>query len=219
MAIRKICASCGGYNKESATFCDKCGQSDLIVQEVADATEDGDISILINKGDNEKLKKASENAAFMKYKMKWHDVLTSWFMILWGIVNIANGVKWISGSVFTEGSGAYGISHSEALEMIYGVVPWLEGFAITLGVFSVLYGIACFVIRPMLKNMKKSGLYWFFGLMAANVVGNIVSVVGQSMALKEMGATGAASFATIIPSLVYAGINIVYYMKRRRLFE
>ena len=219
MAIRKICASCGGYNKETATFCDKCGQSNLIVQEVADTTETGDVGVLINKSDNENLKKASQNATFMKYQMKWHDVLTSWFMIVWGIVNIASAIKWFSGSVFTEGSGAYGMSHEEALEMVYAAVPWLEGFAIGLGVFSVLYGIACFVIRPMLKELKKTGLYLFFGLMAASVIGNIVSVAGQSAALEEMGAKGTTMPIGLVFSLVYAGINIVYYVKRRSLFE
>ncbi|MBQ7118919.1 MAG: hypothetical protein IJO09_01780 [Oscillospiraceae bacterium] len=219
MAIRKICASCGGYNKESATFCDKCGQSNLIEQEVADAPEDGDISILINKSDNENLKKASQNATFMKYKMKWHDVLTAWFMYVWCVGNIANGIRWFSGSMFTKGSEVYGLSHGEALDLIYAAVPWLESAAIGFGIFSVVYGIACVVIRPMLRDLKKKGLYAFLGLMIVAILGNIGTVIMESQALQEMGVESTASSGTIIIPLVFACANIVYYAKRKSLFE
>ena len=168
MAIRKICASCGGYNKESATFCDKCGQSNLIEQEVADAPEDGDISILINKSDNENLKKASQNATFMKYKMKWHDVLSSWLLYVWGVFNV-----------------------------FYGLLCLLNG-AVVPAILSMVYGVVCFIASPRLRALDKKGVYLFLGLMGMDIAVSLGVVLTGYSSFASIILSLVFDFANII---------------------
>ncbi len=190
----------------SATFCNQCGAS-VASQgaSTASSSQYTNVSAPISSPD---------------MPMKWHNALTIWLMIVWGIANIARSISYFTGNIFLEGvPSEYA---DEVLEMLYKMAPSLETIAMLAGVFSVVYGIMCFVTFPRLKRFEASGLKLFNGLMIASIVANIALAIALMSAVSDiqgLNSSDAVNWPTLIVSIAFSFANLVYYKKREHLFR
>ena len=152
--------------------------------------------------------------------MKWHKALTTWLMIVWGIANLGIAISYFTGNEYL--SGVPSEYKDAVLETLYNMAPALQTIAICAGVFSVAYGIMCFVTFPKLKNFEVNGLKLFRGLMIASMAANIILAIALVLAISDIpgvNSSDAVNWVSVIASLLFSTANLVYYKKREHLFR
>lgn len=154
--------------------------------------------------------------------MKWHNALTTWLMIVWGIVNIAVAVSYFTGMAYFFGENLSGRALERAVDYLYDLAPMLQTVAIGAGIYSAVFGIACFFVFPKLKRFEAEGLRYFNLLMKSSFIANILIPIGIYIALSDVPFVDPAdsiNFASILFPLAFASANITYYKKREHLFK
>lgn len=186
----KICPHCGAQlMDEEAQFCTACGNS------------------MTDTNNN-----ISEFNVYQP-PMKWYKFLIYFALFAGAVLNFANGISYITGSVyFVQTNGDL------TADMVYMVYPSLKVINIIYGIAVIGLAAMCIVTRMKLAGYKADGpkfLYITYGVGTA--IGLIYAlVIGITTGISVVDAT---LIAPIIVMIIYLFLNYKYFSKRSHMFR
>lgn len=162
---------------------------------------------------------APVNDPYNGHPMKWYKFLVFFALIASAVLNIINGIRYLT-------SGNYRISGyasgKEAKELIYMYAPGLRGadtfYAIALFISAVLLCATWY----MLMKKKKIGPTLLCVSYGFNMVISIVYTIWLNAAhngvLQNTASMTSAAIVSAVVSVVMIVVNIIYFKKRQDVF-
>lgn len=143
--------------------------------------------------------------------MKWHKFLIYFSLWASAILNLANAIQYLTGSMY---GGEF------EREMTYAFYEGLQTLDIFIGIVHLILSVFAIVTRFSLAGFKKSGPRKLFFVYLANALIAVIyiiafcSVTGLSVGDLDAGNV----FTSAITGIAMAFINKIYYDKRSSLF-
>ena len=216
----KRCEGCGSYYSDFDKVCPHCGLADekIVVAESGQETEAVNTEAAPDQWRSETSEKdradypqygdadpsVRKTAEISGYSLKWHRFLMV-TMIIGGVLSIFSGLS----LALTQAS-------------VYGDYDFLKPYDSAYGIASIAIGTYQLIVRNRLKAFRMDGPKMLMILYAVSLLANIVYAVSMKAALASIGSSynplDTEFFAQIITMIIFAGINYVYYNKRKELF-
>lgn len=175
--MSKYCNTCGAELQDEQTSCTNCGTAQI----------EQDIS---NSQDN--------------ITMKWFKFIIYFQLIASAVLNVINGISYLTGSIYSGN------------DFVYIVFPSLMYLDKIYGVCTIVMAIFAIFVRTKLAKFRKGAikLYYAF-LIAATIVNSIYLIVLKSI-VPSVGI--ASNIGSIIGFVILLVINNIYFKKREHLF-
>ena len=141
--------------------------------------------------------------------MKWFHFVIYFQLFVSALVGLWNGFQLLTGRIYGENTDRY------------IVIFWLEGCGYVLLV-SATFAIAIFalVTRFMLADFKKCGPAMYIGMQVAGLIISIAYIASVTSIVDGLTEYIASStYGTMAVSIVMLICNIVYFKKRKHLFD
>lgn len=151
-------------------------------------------------------------AAQPELGMKWFKFVIYFQLFVAAISGFWNGWRLLSGSI-------YGLD-ADDLTYVYNYFSGLKGVDTIIGICFIALGIFALVTRFILADFKKAGPAMYIGLLAANIVLSIAYYASVSGIVGgEVDMDYTSTYSSIVASVVLLICNIVYFKKRKHLFN
>ena len=193
----KNCRNCGAVIENKSRFCPQCGaKCGDKSPEYGFAEDSWETDCDPGPGPDS------------TYPMKWHKFLMV-IMILSGILLIANGINFISGTVHS-GNGY-------DADLVYMVYPALKSYDMIYGIVLISLGVFEFIVRSRLRQFRRNGPGSLKVLYVSSIASNVLYLLAAGSAT-GIDAMTTSNLTTLGISAVFLFINISYYSKRSSLF-
>lgn len=144
--------------------------------------------------------------------MKWFKFVIYFQLFVAAISGFWNGWRLLSGSI-------YGLD-ADDLTYVYNYFSGLKGVDTIIGICFIVLGIFALVTRFILADFKKAGPAMYIGMLAANIVLSIAYYASVSGIVGgEVDMDYTSTYSSIVASVVLLICNIVYFKKRKHLFN
>ena len=151
-------------------------------------------------------------AAQPELGMKWFKFVIYFQLFVAAISGFWSGWRLLSGSI-------YGLD-ADDLTYVYNYFSGLKGVDTIIGICFIVLGIFALVTRFILADFKKAGPTMYIGMLAANIVLSIAYYASVSGIVGgEVGMDYTSTYSSIVASVVLLICNIVYFKKRKHLFN
>ena len=109
---------------------------------------------------------------------------------------------------------------ADDLTYVYNYFSGLKGVDTIIGICFIVLGIFALVTRFILADFKKAGPTMYIGMLAANIVLSIAYYASVSGIVGgEVDMDYTSTYSSIVASVVLLICNIVYFKKRKHLFN
>ena len=141
--------------------------------------------------------------------MKWFHFVIYFQLFVSTLVGLWNGFQLLTGRIYGENT-----------DRVYSYFSGLKGVDTIIGICYIALGIFSLVTRFMLADFKKSGPAMYIGMQVADLVvliAYIASVTSIVDGLSEY--ISSSNYGSLATSIVMLICNIVYFKKRKHLFN
>ncbi len=147
------------------------------------------------------------------FPMKWYKFLIYFALFASAVLNALSGIGQMLGTVY---------SNQEIASAVYAQYPALRPVDIVYGL--LLIGLAAFAIvtRQQLANYKEKAPLFLYAMYGSTIVLSVFYLIATSLVMQSMDFTITAvveSLPSLISSAVVLVLNIVYFQKRKVLFD
>ena len=144
--------------------------------------------------------------------MKWYHFVIYFQLFAATLSGLYTGWQLMSGSI-------YGLNASQ-LEYVYSYFSGLKAVDTIIGICFMALGIFALITRFVLAGFKKAGPAMYIGMQVANLVVSIAYTVSVISIIGDIEGVNLTSiYSTIATSIVLLICNIVYFKKRKHLFD
>ncbi len=184
----KLCSQCGtAIQDDAAQFCNHCG---------APLSFDTSTS-------------ASENPV-AAMPMKWYKFLIYFSLFAGAVLNAANAITLLTGSVYLE----EGITADE----VYSIFPMLKAVDLIYGLCMLALAVFAIITRYSLAKYKANGPKLIVLLYVASLVVSLIYCVGYYFATDINLLSDSSNVVSIAVSAAMIAINYNYFSKRKHFF-
>ena len=142
--------------------------------------------------------------------MGWYKFLIYFALFAGAVLNGISGIRQLTGSIYDGGA-----------DFIYSVFDGLQLLDIVIGLLVICFAAGQIYVRFCLAGYKANGPKLVVAMYAGIGIINIIYLIGLSMVLPEsaMESLDTSNVITnLVVGLVMAGVNSVYFNKRKHLF-
>ena len=141
--------------------------------------------------------------------MKWfHFVIYSQLFVS-ALVGLWNGFQLLTGRIYGENT-----------DRVYSYFSGLKGVDTIIGICYIAIAIFALVTRFMLADFKKCGPAMYIGMQVAGLIISIAYIASVTSIVDGLTEYIASStYGTMAVSIVMLICNIVYFKKRKHLFD
>lgn len=149
------------------------------------------------------------------HQMNWYKFLIYFALFASAVVNVINAIRFLTGTINGSASDA---------DFLYAFFPSWKTLDIIVGLlFLVLAALAVFT-RFRLAGYCKNGPTCLYLTYALSALCNVVYLIGVALVLSGSGISLgdldiAPTIANIIVPIVMVVINVIYFNKRKELFN
>ena len=141
--------------------------------------------------------------------MKWYKFVIYVQLFLAALGALYTAYTYITG---------LGLGGKEVRDLIYAVYPSMKGLMVVMGVVYILVAVAYIVVRQWLAHYKWRGVMALYVMYVVPFALNLIFVVGSSVILGQLILPGTL-FSLLVGTVVGVVLNVIYFNKRRHLFQ
>lgn len=141
----------------------------------------------------------------------WFKFIVYVQLFLSALMSLYNAITFLTGSL-------YGGELAKAL--VYSFYSGLQAVDVIAGIVCLGIAALTIVTRFQLTGLKKSGPAMYFAVYIANIVVSLLYIIIVcGCIVKDFSMLSASIFSSIISSVVFLVINIIYFGKRKLVFK
>ncbi|MDE5994056.1 MAG: zinc ribbon domain-containing protein [Oscillospiraceae bacterium] len=198
-----FCKNCGNLISEADKFCQSCG-APIAQDTIAPASQT-----------SETLEsQVSQQAVQNPIGMKWYKFVVNVQLFLSMLMCVYNGYMYLSGTMY---------GGEEEREIVYTVFPKLKTLDIVFGIIYIIYIGFLIIIRYRLVKFKKNApTLYILNFLIQNVLEWVWVVNANSYVSKsgsDLSFSSSDMVFRLIFCLIYILLNIVYFRKRKFMFD
>lgn len=141
--------------------------------------------------------------------MKWFHFVIYFQLFVSALVGLWNGFQLLTGRIYGENT-----------DRVYSYFSGLKGVDTIIGICYIAIAIFALVTRFMLADFKKCGPAMYIGMQVAGLIISIAYIASVTSIVDGLTEYIASStYGTMAVSIVMLICNIVYFKKRKHLFD
>ena len=141
--------------------------------------------------------------------MKWFHFVIYFQLFVSALVGLWNGFQLLTGRIYGENT-----------DRVYSYFSGLKGVDTIIGICYIASAIFALVTRFMLADFKKCGPAMYIGMQVAGLIISIAYIASVTSIVDGLTEYIASStYGTMAVSIVMLICNIVYFKKRKHLFD
>ncbi len=144
--------------------------------------------------------------------MGWYKFLIYFSLFAGAVINIINGISTISGS-----------QYGGQADRVYTVLNGMKIVDVTYGILLIGIAALAIVARFQLAGLKRKGPALLYAYSISGMVATVVYLVLVGVIISRYGVNFGSIFdariiGSILGSIIFLVINIIYFNKRRDIF-
>lgn len=139
-------------------------------------------------------------------RLGWHKFMIYFSLFAGALLNFTQGIQFMTG-----------IMYGDMKDEIYAFYSGLEALNVIYGLLLIGIAVFCIYVRFQLAGFKR-GAPRLLAILYGCTCLLPIAYLGVYDAVTGIGADYSSVIGTMLGSLAMAGINIVYYNRRRDLF-
>lgn len=141
--------------------------------------------------------------------MKWFHFVIYFQLFVSTLVGLWNGFQLLTGRIYGENT-----------DQVYSYFSGLKGVDTIIGICYIVIAIFALVTRFMLADFKKSGPAMYIGMQVAGLIISIAYIASVTSIVDGVADyIASSSYGSLAVSIVMLICNIVYFKKRKHLFD
>lgn len=209
-----FCPNCGAQIPDNATVCGACAAS-VQTESYEPSSQLQECEQTAPYAQPQEYAEQPAVPQAPQYPMNWYNFLVKFAMIAGAVINIINGILYLTGLVYVQQENAT----MEEVKMFYSFYPSLQIVDILNGVGLLAIAALGFIGWKQLKNYEKAGPQTLYSIYVLNIALVVVySVLGCVVLGTDFSLVAPNVVGSVIPQGVILFCNYKYFTKRKDLF-
>ena len=221
-----FCTKCGKEIAENVNYCPYCGHhtflestsnySDETFSFEAEADLEQNTESFLDKSKENAPEKGTSDIKYAGFPMKWYKFLIYFSLWVGALLNLAEGIMYISGYKASDGIFEY---------ELYPYLSGLQTLDFLFGILCIAFAFYAINVRFKLARLKRGAphlliLYWIFSFFASVLYGVIYLIIcSQRINItSEIASFTGTIIGRGIAILVFILLNRSYFKRRESLF-